>query len=33
MTAQAIDYDPFTLATQSDPYPAYQLLLEHAPLY
>jgi cytochrome P450 len=33
MTAVAIDYDPFALTTQEDPYPAYRLLLEHAPVY
>ncbi len=26
-------YDPFSFATQNDPYPVYRLLLEHAPVY
>jgi cytochrome P450 len=29
----AIEYDPFAFETQADPYPAYRLLLEHAPVY
>ena len=33
MTELAIEYDPFAFETQADPYPAYRLLLEHAPVY
>src|SRR5579864_9607339 len=28
-----VDYDPASLATQLDPYPAYRWLLAHAPVY
>jgi cytochrome P450 len=33
VTQTVIEYDPTALATQADPYPAYRLLLEHAPVY
>jgi cytochrome P450 len=33
VTQTAIEYDPTARATQADPYPAYRLLLEHAPVY
>jgi cytochrome P450 len=33
VTEAVIEYDPMARATQADPYPAYRLLLEHAPVY
>jgi cytochrome P450 len=33
VTQTVIEYDPMARATQADPYPAYRLLLEHAPVY
>ena len=33
VTQTVVEYDPTGRATQADPYPAYRLLLEHAPVY
>jgi cytochrome P450 len=33
MASTIVEYDPFGVQMQGDPYPAYRLLREHAPLY